>query len=105
MGVTVQDLGFTVHDLGVTALVLGVRGSGLVVRVWGLGLRVWGSIFEAWGLGFGVGVEESQGQGSLPGNAHRLEGSTLETTQGQMDGFFSQLPYKCHQTRVASVGD
>jgi len=29
----------------------------------------------------------------------------LETTQGQMDGFFSQLPYKCHQNRVASVGD
>jgi len=22
--------------------------------------------------------------------------STLEATQEQMDGFFSQLPYKCH---------
>ena len=31
--------------------------------------------------------------------------STLETTQGQIDGCFSQLPYKCHQHRVASVGD
>ena len=31
--------------------------------------------------------------------------STPETTQGQMDGFFSQHPYKCHQNRVASVGD
>ena len=31
--------------------------------------------------------------------------SALEATQGQMDGFFSQLPYKCHQNRVASVGD
>ena len=30
---------------------------------------------------------------------------TLEATQGQIDGFFSQLPYKCHQNRVASVGD
>ena len=30
--------------------------------------------------------------------------ATLEATQGQMDGFFSQLPYKCHQNRVASVG-
>jgi len=23
----------------------------------------------------------------------------------QIDGFFIQLPYKCHQNRVASVGD
>ena len=30
---------------------------------------------------------------------------TLEATQGQFEGFFSQLPYKCHQNRVASVGD
>jgi len=29
----------------------------------------------------------------------------LEATQGQIDGFFSQLPYKCHQNRVTSVGD
>jgi len=28
-----------------------------------------------------------------------------EATQGHMDGFCSQLPYKCHQNRVASVGD
>ena len=31
--------------------------------------------------------------------------STLEATHGQNDSFFSQLPYKCHQNRVASVGD
>jgi len=31
--------------------------------------------------------------------------AALEETQGQMDGFFSQLSYKCHQNRVASVGD
>ena len=31
--------------------------------------------------------------------------ATLEATQGQFDGFFSQLPYKCHQNRVASVGE
>jgi len=30
---------------------------------------------------------------------------TLEATQGQIDGFFSQIPCKCHQNRVASVGD
>jgi len=29
----------------------------------------------------------------------------LEATQGQMDGFFSQLPYKCYLEEVASVGD
>ena len=29
---------------------------------------------------------------------------TLEATQGQIDGVCSQLPYKCHQNRVASVG-
>ena len=31
--------------------------------------------------------------------------STLEATQGQIDGFFSQFPCKCHPNRVASVGD
>ena len=31
--------------------------------------------------------------------------STLEKTQGQIDGFFSQLPCKCHQNQVAFVGD
>jgi len=31
--------------------------------------------------------------------------TTLEATQGQFDGFFCQLPYKCHHNRLASVGD
>ena len=31
--------------------------------------------------------------------------ATLETTQGQIDGFFSQLPYKCHLEEVTSVGN
>ena len=26
--------------------------------------------------------------------------TTLEATQGQIHGFFSQHPYKCHQKRV-----
>ena len=30
---------------------------------------------------------------------------TPEATQVQIDSFFSQLPYECHQNRVASVGD
>ena len=29
----------------------------------------------------------------------------LEAAQGQMDGFFCQLPYACHFEEVASVGD
>ena len=29
----------------------------------------------------------------------------VNETVGQIDGFLSQLPYKCHQNRVASVGD
>ena len=31
--------------------------------------------------------------------------TTLETTQGQVDGSFSQLPFKFHLPEVASVGD
>jgi len=31
--------------------------------------------------------------------------TTLETTQKQMDGVFSQLPYKCYLEEEASVGD
>jgi len=31
--------------------------------------------------------------------------TTLETTQGQIDGFFSQLPSKYYLPEVASVGD
>ena len=36
----------------------------------------------------------------------RSEGkSALEATQWQMDGFFSQLSYKCQLEEAASVGD
>ena len=31
--------------------------------------------------------------------------TALEATQGQMEVFFSQLPYKFHLEEVASVGD
>ena len=31
--------------------------------------------------------------------------ATLEATQGQIDSFFSQNPYKCYLEEVASVGD
>ena len=47
-----------------------------------------------------TGAQPSRRQSFTPG-AH----TTLEATQGQIDGFFSQLPYGRHQDRVASVGD
>ena len=58
-------------------------------------------------------VYEPQIRVAVPGNRASVAvprqtirpASTLEAAQGQMDGFFSQLPYKCHQNRVASVGD
>ena len=31
--------------------------------------------------------------------------AAMEATQGQMNGFFGQLPYNCHLKEVASVGD
>ena len=31
--------------------------------------------------------------------------AALEATQGQMDGFYRQLQYKCYFEEVASVGD
>ena len=31
--------------------------------------------------------------------------STLETSQGQIDGFFSQLPFKFYLPKEASAGD
>jgi hypothetical protein len=34
-----------------------------------------------------------------------ISGPVLEATQVQMDGVFSQLPYKCHLEEVTSVGD
>ena len=37
--------------------------------------------------------------------ARRERQTTRERTQGQIDGFLSQVPCKCHQNRVASVGD
>ena len=44
-------------------------------------------------------------EGPSDASANVETGSTLEATQGQMDGVFSQLPYKCHLEEVASVGD
>ena len=37
--------------------------------------------------------------------SHSFSKATLETTQGQIDGLLSQLPFKCYLPEVASVGD
>jgi hypothetical protein len=41
----------------------------------------------------------------LPPTQFQKAAATLETTQAQMDGFFSQVPFKCYLPEVASVGD
>ena len=49
------------------------------------------------------GVQSGRASGArarAPGGS-----ATLEATQGQIDGCLSQLPYKCRQNRVASMGD
>ena len=40
-----------------------------------------------------------------PISLHSISLPTLEATQGQIDSFFGQLPYKCYLEEVASVGD
>ena len=35
----------------------------------------------------------------------QLRGATMEATQGQMDGFLSQLSYTYHLEKVTYVGD
>ena len=41
---------------------------------------------------------------STRASANPRQSLTLEATQGQIDGFISQLPYKCYLEEVASVG-
>ena len=41
----------------------------------------------------------------IPRCAPKIYYAALETTQGQIYNFFSQILYKFHQNRVASVGD
>ena len=44
-----------------------------------------------------------QGHPFEPFNVFERSKSALEATQGQMDGFFNQLPYKCHLEEVVSA--
>ena len=54
-----------------------------------------------------VPIEGHPFQDSSGASLHRSEevGTALEATQGQMDGFFSQLRYIFHLEDPASVGD
>ena len=50
--------------------------------------------------------DKKMSKGRLPRVEYQqVYNTTLEATQGQMDGFLSQLPYKCHLEEVVSVGD
>ena len=48
---------------------------------------------------------DSAGQHRRARRGDGSRGTALEATQGQMDGFLSQLSYECHLEEVASVGD
>ena len=45
---------------------------------------------------YSMGERVSDGRACATRAAWGIGAPTLEATQGQMDGFFSQLPYKCH---------
>ena len=47
------------------------------------------------------GFRDSRSGFRVPGSRW----AALEATQGQMDGFCSQLPYQCYLEEVASVGE
>ena len=90
-----------------------------VQGVLGSEFRDWEDPSSRFVKGYGSGFVEGFGfRGGAPGARCRAACSsltpehstcratpTLESTQGQFDGFFSQLPYKCFQNQVASVGD
>jgi len=113
----VLGLGFGVSCSGFRILEFGFRVSGSDCRVSGIGLsdfrfrvhfvgfRVSGSVCRVSGIGFslsGFGYRVPDIGVNLSGFGFRL---ALEAHQGQMDSFFSQLPYKCHLQEVASMGD
>jgi len=70
----------------------------------GLVLKAHGLLYHST-LGMGVIKKKKHQKKASKGVARSVARATLEATQGQFDIFFSQLPYKCHQNRVASVGD
>ena len=123
---------FRASDFEVRVACSGFRSSRLVFRVSGFVFRVSGSFgckvpcFVSRVPGFefrvlcrvsgstsnirfrvsGSGFRDPGSGSSVEGRGLRVNGeAALEATQGQIDGFFSHLPYKCHLEEVASVGD
>ena len=82
------------------------------LRVWvsgfgGFGCRVGGCGVGRRGVEFGVSVLRVYGLGFEHGPCCATSSPPCwlaEATQGQMDGFFSQLSYTCQLEEVASVG-
>ena len=112
-----QKLRFTGEVFVLRVNVVG-HGSSPQVAGWIYNLRAEWTV-NAFHLGFTKifgGLREGDlakppaGREHLGGHAvqQRRQGvgvdTTLEATQGQIDGFFSRFPYKCHQKRVASMG-
>ena len=95
-----------------------IRVSGFRFRVSGFGTGSLGfrnSVFGFWVSGLGIWCKGFEGDlkgASAPGPSTEDErvnrtavDTALEKTQGQIDGFFSQLSFKCYLPEVASVRD
>ena len=80
------------RDAGLRAPVAGARGAGV-------GGRGEAKILERLE---GMFREKDAG---LEREVTLSRSATLVANQGQIDGFFGRLPYKCHQNRMASMGD
>jgi hypothetical protein len=65
----------------------------------------WVSALELSGLELGSRFELQAWNGPEVEVPNLVSIPTLETTQGQIDGFFSQLLYTCYFGEVTSVGD
>ena len=113
-GCRVQGAGCGVQGAGFRVQGSGCRVQGAGFKVQGSGCRVQGSGFRAWGLGLrvkglGLRVELRKGHTwrlrSTAASSRVKCSFSDEATQGQNDGFFSQLQYKCYLEEAASVGD
>ena len=77
------------------------NGKGGAVEDRGFGARAAAEVLG----GFSVADARCVSSSASDGFADFFSSAALEATQGQMDGLFSRLPYKCHLEEVASVGD
>ena len=67
---------------------------------------MYGSQDQKLALALRKSLKKNQAVSSLLGRGLGINHSTtLETTNGQIDGFFSHLPFECYLLEVATVGD